>query len=106
MTERDELARRVAAKYGSEMRKVIVRFLLSLLNADWLNPTPCKYEFVGNIDAFSREDVESSLRQQPDMTLQQYLDVANAFKFCPISRTGITAIESDGTYTENVEWRP
>ena len=87
------------------MREQVVRVLLAILNSSVLNQTPCKYEFVGNIDAFSREDVESSLRQQPDMTLRQYLDVANAFKFCPISRTGITAIEADGTYTKNVEWR-
>lgn len=86
------------------MKKSIVRVLLALLNSRWLNGTPCHYEFVGNIDAFSREDMESSLREQPDMTLRQYLDVANRFKFCPVSRIGVTAIEPDGTYSQNVRF--
>ena len=86
-------------------RKLVVNFLLAILNSRWLNPSPCRYEFVGNVDAFSRSDIESSLRQQPDMTLQQYIDAANRFKACPISRIGITAIEPDGTYTQNVDPR-
>lgn len=87
------------------MRKVIVKLVLLLLNSKWLNPTPCKYEFVGNIDAFSREDIESSLRMEPGMTLQHYLDVANRFKSCPMSRVGVTVIEADGTYSMNRDMR-
>lgn len=86
------------------MKESIVKILLSILNSKWLNQSPCRYEFVGNVDAFSREDIESCLRQQPDMKLQQYLDLADRFKSCPTSRVGITAIESDGTYTQNVRF--
>lgn len=87
------------------MRKAIIRALLAILNSRWLNPTPCRYEFVGNIDNFSRADIESSLRVNPAMSLQHYLDLANLFKACPVSRVGITAIEADGTYTQNCEPR-
>lgn len=85
------------------MKKLIIKTLLSFLNSQWLNPSPCLYEFVGNVDAFSRSDIESNLRQEPNMTLREYLDCADRFKACPISRIGITAIEPDGTYTQNVD---
>jgi hypothetical protein len=84
-----------------KIRALVVKVLLAILNSRWLNQSPCKYEFVGNIDAFSREDIESSLRQEPGMTLRAYLDVADRFKACPISRIGITVIEPDGTYSQN-----
>ena len=86
------------------MKTAVISILLRLLNSSWLNDTPCKYDFVGNIDNFSREDIESTLRQAPGMTLREYLEIANRFKFCPISRTGITAIEPDGSYTQNVRF--
>jgi hypothetical protein len=87
------------------MKMLIVRFLLSLLNTEFLNSTPCRYDFVGNVDNFSRSDIESTLRVEPDMTLRRYLDIADRFKACPISRVGVTAIEPDGTYTQNVDFR-
>jgi hypothetical protein len=87
------------------MRNLLIRGLLAVLNSRWLNQTPCRYDFVGNIDNFSRQDIESSLRQDPAMTLQQYLELANRFKACPISRVGVTAIEADGSYTQNVDFR-
>lgn len=86
------------------MRKVIVGLLLKVLNSGFLNQTPCRYDFVGNVDNFSREDIESTLRVEPDMSLRRYLDIADQFKACPISRIGVTAIEADGTYTENVRF--
>ena len=88
------------------MKKLAIRLLLRILNGYFLNPTPCRYEFVGNVDAFSRSDIESTLKQSPTMTLREYLDLADRFKFCPISRTGLTVIEPDGSYTKNIEWRP
>ena len=69
---------------NTKMRKFTSKLLLVILNSRWLNQSPCRYDFVGNIDNFSREDVESSLRQDPEMTLRQYLDIANRFKACPI----------------------
>ena len=88
------------------MRKLLIKCFLSMLNGRFLNHTPCKYEFVGNLDAFSRSDIESTLRSDPDMTLQEYIDCANRFKACPISRTGVSVIEPDGTYSLNRDWRP
>lgn len=84
------------------MKKLLVRFLLRLLNAHFLNPTPCRYAFVGNLDNFSRHDIESTLKVEPEMSLRRYLEIADRFKACPISRVGVTAIEPDGSYTENV----
>ena len=83
------------------MKKLVVGLLLRLLNSSWLNATPCKYAFVGNIDNFSREDIESTLKESPKITLREYLEIANRFKFCPISRIGVSVIESDGTYSLN-----
>ena len=83
------------------MKKFIVKGLLRLLNCRWLNNTPCRYEFVGNVDAFSRADIEAVLSSNPAITLQEYLDAANRFKTCPLSRVGVTVIESDGSYSVN-----
>lgn len=83
------------------MKKLLVRILLRLLNTNFLNSTPCRYDFVGNIDNFSREDIESSLRAEPDMSLRRYLVIADRFKACPSSRIGITVIEEDGSYGTN-----
>ena len=87
------------------MRKIAIRVLLAILNSRWLNQTPCRYDFVGNVDNFSRSDIESTLRAEPDMLLCRYLEMADRFKACPISRVGVTAIEADGSYTENVDFR-
>ena len=87
------------------MKEMLVRILLRMLNTQYLNPTPCRYDFVGNVDNFSREDIESTLKMEPDMSLSRYLEIADRFKSCPISRTGITAIEADGSYTQNVDFR-
>jgi hypothetical protein len=86
-------------------RKAVVRALLAILNSEWLNPTPCKYEFVGNVDAFSREDIEATLRHEPEMSLRAYLDLADRFKACPVSRVGVSVIEADGSYSLNRDFR-
>ena len=86
------------------MRKQIVRTLLAILNSRWLNGTPCKYEFVGNVDAFSRSDIEYTLMAHPLITLRQYLDVADRFKSCPISRNGLTVVEGDGSIRQANAW--
>ena len=89
-----------------KIQKMIVHSLLNVLNSRFLNQTPCHYEFVGNVDAFSRSDIEATLRSDPQMTLQEYIDLANRFKSCPISRIGVSVIESDGSYSLNRDWRP
>ena len=55
------------------MRKTITNILLKLLNSTWLNPTPAKYEFVGNITAFSRSFLESSVQQEPHLMVRDLL---------------------------------
>lgn len=87
------------------LRSGIARLLLAALNSRWLNQTPCEYALVNNLDSFSRSDIEFSLKEKPDMSLREYLDAADRFKACPISRVGVTAIEPDGTYTQNVDFR-
>jgi hypothetical protein len=87
------------------VRKHAIKILLAVLNSRWLNQSPCRYDFVGNLDNFSRSDIEYSLKADPNITLREYLAIADRFKSCPISRIGITAIEADGTYTENVDFR-
>lgn len=85
------------------MRGRIIRALLSILNSRWLNQSPCKYEYVGNVDAFSREDIECTLRQDPTMTLQEYIDSANRFKTCPMRKDGgVTVIEGDECRDANI----
>jgi hypothetical protein len=90
---------------GEFLKATAVKCLLALLNSSFLNPTPCKYEFVGNVDAFSRADIEGTLKDAPTITLREYLDMADRFKTCPISKTGVTVIESDGTYSLNRDMR-
>ena len=56
------------------MKNLLVRIFLRLLNTNFLNSTPCRYDFVGNVDNFSRQDIESTLKVEPDMTLRHYLE--------------------------------
>lgn len=83
------------------MKVLIVRILLRLLNTQFLNPTPCRYDFVGNVDNFSREDIAGTLKGDPEMSLRRYLDMADQFKACPSSRVGVSVIEEDGSYSLN-----
>jgi hypothetical protein len=78
--------------------------LLRALNSTFLNPTPCQYEYVGNVDAFSRRFLGSSEQQQSGITVKQILDDADMFKACPISKNGLTVIEPDGTTHEATVW--
>jgi len=88
-----------------KLRKIVVSAMLSMLNSRWLNATPCSFAFVGNVDNFSREDIEGTLENEPEITLREYLTRADRFKVCPASRIGVTVIEPDGSYTKNIEWR-
>src|SRR5580693_7479204 len=82
------------------VRRFIVKCLLCALNSRWLNQTPCKYAFVGNLDNFSRENLESEDKQQPGITVREILDAADRFMACPINNTGVTVMEGDGTNHE------
>lgn len=84
------------------MKSICIRTLLALLNSRWLNNTSCRYEFCGNVDAFTRSDIEYSLRANPAMTLQEYINSANRFKACPINPDGLTVIDGDDVREANV----
>lgn len=85
------------------MRAVIIKTLLKILNSRWLNQSPCQYGYINNIEAFSYEGLRSELIQRPDLTVEKVLAEADAFKSCPISKTGLTVIE-DGRVREGTIW--
>jgi hypothetical protein len=78
------------------MRNGIVRVLLAALNSGWLNASPCRYGFIGNIDAFSCEHLDSEDHQRPGITVRQVLNEAERFRSCPTRQHGVTVIDEDG----------
>lgn len=82
------------------MKKACIKTLLWLLNSRFLNPTPCRYGFIGNIDAFSYENLASEQEQRPGITVKTILDEADRFRSCPLRERGLTVLESDGTSRE------
>jgi hypothetical protein len=79
------------------MKASIVRLLLRVLNSQWLNPSPCQYGFIGNVDAFSYSSLASEEKQKPGITVKEVLHQADLFRSCPIGR-GVQVLE-------NEEWR-
>lgn len=76
------------------MKTHITRFLLSLLNSRWLNHSPCRYGYINNIDAFDLGNLESELKQRPDLTVAQLLKEAAAWRACPMARQqGVMVME-------------
>jgi hypothetical protein len=76
------------------MKRFIVRTLLAILNSAWLNNTPCKYAFCGNVDNFSGESLRCEVNANPDITVAQLLLDAERFKSCSL-RSGVTVIDGD-----------
>ena len=85
------------------MKRLAIRFLLQILNSRLLNRSPCSYEYVGNVDAFSIGHLESENRQRPGITVQTIIEEAKMFKCCPMRTTGITVIE-DNVVREGTVW--
>jgi hypothetical protein len=85
------------------MKTAIIRFLLALLNSRWLNPSPCKYGFIGNVDAFDIANLRSEVSQRPDLTVAQLIREAEQFKCCPMRRDGLTVID-DGVPRDATIW--
>ena len=86
------------------MRKIIVRALLGALNSRFLNSSPCRYGFIGNVDAFSYENLASEDNQRPGITVRTILDDADRFRACPMRKDGgLTVMEADGTSREPTE---
>jgi hypothetical protein len=86
------------------IKSAICNILLALLNSRWLNSTPCRYEFCGNLDAFSRESLESEDRQQPNITVREVLAAADAFKSCPLNTESGLSVYEDGRWREGNLW--
>ncbi len=78
------------------MKSMIVRFLLAILNHPWLNPSPCRYGFIGNVDAFEYSNLASEYKMRPGITVKTVLEEADRFRSCPISKNGLTVIEPGG----------
>lgn len=76
------------------MKKMVVKVLLAALNGRWLNNSPCLYGFIGNVDAFSIENLRSEVKQRPEITVRQLIEEAERFASCP---KGLTVLEPDGT---------
>jgi len=76
------------------MRSRIIDGLLWLLNSRWLNKSPCQYGYIGNLDAFSRESLESEDKMRPGVTVRTILDEATQFKSCRLL-PGLSVIEGD-----------
>ena len=77
------------------LRKPIIKALLAALNSRWLNCSPCRYGFIGNVDAFEYSHLASEEKQRPGITVQTILEEADRFKACPMGK-GLTVIEPDG----------
>lgn len=68
----------------NKLRRRVISALLAILNSRFLNQTPCRYEFVGNLDAFSRENLEYEDKARPGITVRTILDEAALYKTCPV----------------------
>ena len=94
----------------TRMKKLIVDLLLRILNSEFLNATPCRYGFIGNMDAFEYSSLESEDRQQPGITVREVLYRADSFRRCVVSmkdnRSGIAlqVIEDDGNIRDANCW--
>jgi hypothetical protein len=89
------------------MKKRIAKALLRLLNCRWLNGSPCKYGFIGNVDAFSYENLKSELVQRPDLTVRTLLEQADRFRACLRACRedgGLVVLEPDGTHHDATVW--
>jgi hypothetical protein len=77
------------------MKSAAIRLLLAALNSRWLNSSPCKYGYIGNVDAFDIGNLRSEVRQRPDLTVAQLIAEAEQFKACPMTpgTGGVTVLE-------------
>ena len=81
----------------------IVRLLLAALNSRWLNPTPCEYGFIGNVEAFSLSNLESEEKQRPGITVKTIIAEARTFKSCALGKSGLLVIDG-GEAREATVW--
>ena len=82
------------------VRKPLIKSLLAILNCRWLNPSPCRYGFIGNVDAFEYSYLASEEKQRPGVNVRTILEETDRFKACQINERGLAVIESDGSHHE------
>jgi hypothetical protein len=85
------------------MKLKLIKLLLAVLNNRFLNQSPGAYGFIGNVEAFSYSHLASEEQQRPGITVKTILVEADAFRSCPISKTGLSVIE-DGVAREGTVW--
>lgn len=82
------------------MKRHIIRTLLAILNSRWLNCSPCRYGFIGNVDAFDMDNLRSEVRQRPQLTVAELIAEAEHFLSCMVDGerkgNGLTVITPDG----------
>lgn len=86
------------------MKKWIIERFLTMLNSQFLNASPCRYGYIGNVDAFSYEHLASEEKQRPGITIRTILDEADHFRSCPLTKDGLLVLEGDGTTREATPW--
>ncbi|HET9319058.1 MAG TPA: hypothetical protein VFO27_04760 [Bryobacteraceae bacterium] len=86
------------------IRRAVIRALLGLLNSRWLNQSPCRYGYIGNVEAFDIDSLRSEVRQRPDLTVRTLIQEADRFRACPLRNDGVTVLEADGTSHEADCW--
>lgn len=85
--------------------RICTKALLGLLNSRFLNHSPCRYGYIGNIDAFEYQHLRSSEAQQQGISLKEFLDAVDRWNACPLHRKdGLTVIEADGSTHEATVW--
>lgn len=62
------------------MKSLVIRTCLAILNSRYINGTPCKYGFIGNIDAFSFEHLKSEESQRPGVTVKQIVSESESWR--------------------------
>lgn len=85
------------------MRKLAIRICLAILNSQWLNHTPCRYGFIGNVDAFDIGNLRSEVKQRSDLTVAKLIEEAERFATCPIGK-GVTVLEDGSEPREANLW--
>ncbi len=85
------------------LRKLLTRILLAALNSRWLNSTPCRCGFIGNVDAFDMENLRAEARSRPELSLREFIAEAERFARCPLEPT-LVVMENDGTVRKADVW--
>ncbi len=86
------------------MKRGIIDILLKALNSRFLNPTPCHYGYIGNVDAFSYDNLASEEKQRPGISVKTILEEADRFRSCPLRKGSLTVLEPDGASRDATLW--